>query len=64
MSYNPSYAGLCNECGKMHRIMPTIDIPQHLKEVATDMEGKGFQDKIKAVGLRLDKRKRFLEEND
>jgi len=49
----------------MHRLCPQkIDILQHLKEVASDMEGKDFQDKIKAVGLRLDKRKRFLEEHD
>ena len=50
---------------EMHRLCPQkIDILQHLKEVASDMEGKDFQDKIKAVGLRFDKRKRFLEEHD
>jgi len=65
VSDNPSYAGLCNECGKCIGLCPQkIDIPQHLKEVASDMEGRDFQDKIKAVGLRLDKRKRFLEEHD
>jgi hypothetical protein len=49
----------------MHRLCPQkIDIPQHLKEVATDMGRNDFQDKIKALGLRLDKRKRFLEEHD
>lgn len=64
MSDNPSYAGLCNECGKCIELSPQkIDIPKYLKEVACDMEGEGFQDKIKAVGLRLDKRKRFLEEH-
>ncbi len=41
-----------------------IDIPQYLKEVAPDMERNNFQDKIKALELRLDKRKRFLEEHD
>jgi predicted aldo/keto reductase-like oxidoreductase len=56
---NLSYAGFCNECGNASNALK-IDIPQHLKEVASDMEGNYFQDKIKVVGLRLDKRKRFL----
>ena len=63
MSYNPSNAGLCNECGKCIKLCPQkIDIPQYLKEVACDMEGNDLQDKIKAVTLKLDKRKRFLQE--
>lgn len=65
MSDNPSYAGLCNECGRCIESCPQrINIPKYLKKVACDMEGEDFQDKIKAVGLRLDKRKRFLEEHD
>ena len=62
MSDNPSYAGLCNECGNASNYAFKIDIPQHLKEIVSDMELNNFQDKIKVLGLRLDKRKRFLEE--
>ena len=65
MSDNPSYAGLCKECGKCIELCPQkIDIPQYLKEVVCDMEGEDFQNRIKAVGLRLHKRKRFLEQQD
>jgi predicted aldo/keto reductase-like oxidoreductase len=64
MSNNPSYAGLCNECGKCIELCPQkIDIPEQLNEVSIDMEGD-FQVKIDAVGLRLKKRKRFLEQQD
>jgi hypothetical protein len=51
MSDNPSYAGLCNECGRCIESCPQrINIPKYLKKVACDMEGEDFQDKIKAVG--------------
>ena len=64
MSDNPSYAGLCNECGKCIELCPQkINIPKSLKEVSIDME-EDFQVKIEAVGLRLKKRKKFLEQQD
>lgn len=50
---------------EMHRIMSSKNwYTQYLKEVVCDMEEEDFQNRIKAVGLRLHKRKRFLEQQD
>jgi predicted aldo/keto reductase-like oxidoreductase len=63
MSNNPSYAGLCNECRKCMELCPQkIDIPEQLKEVACDMEGEDFQDKIEAVRLKLTKKRATLKQ--
>lgn len=46
-----SHAGLCNQCGRCIRACPQkLDIPVLLKEVSKDMEGWGFQYKVKIVG--------------
>ncbi len=64
MSDNPSYAGLCNECGKCIELCPQkINISEELKEVSIDMEGEDFQDKIDAVSLKLTKKRAVLKQN-
>ena len=64
MSDNPSYAELCNECGKCIELCPQkIDIPIQLKEVSIDMEGDNFQDRIDAVSLKLTKNRAVLKQN-
>ena len=47
MSDNPSYSGLCNECGNASNYAFKIDILLHLKEFTSDMELDNIEDKIK-----------------
>ncbi len=44
-------AGLCNQCGKCVKACPQkLEVPTLLKEVSSDMEGLGFQYKVKIAG--------------
>ena len=46
------YAGLCNGCGKCVKLCPQkLDIPTLLKDVSTDMEGRGFKQKVQVIGV-------------
>ncbi|MCE7698322.1 MAG: aldo/keto reductase [Methanobacterium paludis] len=51
MSGKQANAGLCNQCGKCAKACPQkLDVPILLKEVSQDMEGRGFQYKVKIAG--------------
>ncbi|WP_048187940.1 aldo/keto reductase [Methanobacterium paludis] len=51
MSGKQANAGLCNQCGKCAKACPQkLDVPILLKEVSQDMEGQGFQYKVKIAG--------------
>lgn len=51
MSGKQANAGLCNQCGKCAKACPQkLDVPTLLKEVSQDMEGRGFQYKVKIAG--------------
>jgi len=44
---NPSYAGLCLQCGKCAKACPQeIPVPDRLREVARTLEGPGFRFKV------------------
>jgi predicted aldo/keto reductase-like oxidoreductase len=61
-SDNQSYAGLCDGCGNCIKICPQkLDVPLLLKDVSRDMEGAGFEDKIKSAGLKLEKRRESIK---
>jgi uncharacterized protein len=46
----PKYAGLCNSCGKCANACPqNLDIPHILEDVSHEMEGRGFQYKVKLL---------------
>lgn len=46
------YAGLCNGCGKCAKACPQkLDVPSLLKDVSSDMEGRGFKYKVKVMGV-------------
>jgi predicted aldo/keto reductase-like oxidoreductase len=46
------YAGLCNGCGKCVKACPQkLDVPSLLKDVSSDMEGRGFKYKVKIMGV-------------
>ena len=46
------YAGLCNGCGKCVKLCPQkLDIPTLLKDVSSDMEGRGFKQKVQVIGV-------------
>lgn len=46
------YAGLCNGCGKCAKVCPQkLDVPTLLKDVSSDMEGRGFKVKVKVLGV-------------
>ena len=46
-----AHAGLCNQCGKCAQICPQkLDVPALMEEVSQDMEGRGFQYKVKIIG--------------
>lgn len=45
-----SYAGLCNGCGKCVRACPQkLEIPELLNNVSKELEGRGFNYKVKAA---------------
>jgi hypothetical protein len=47
-SNKPAHAGLCNGCGRCARACPQkLDIPIILKDVSKQMEGRGFNYKVK-----------------
>lgn len=47
-----SYAGLCTGCGKCVKACPQkLDIPDYLRIVSKEMEGRGFKFKVKIFSL-------------
>lgn len=52
MSGNEANAGLCNGCGKCVRACPQkLEIPELLGDVSTELEGRGFKFKVRAVEI-------------
>jgi len=51
MNGKQSHAGLCNQCGKCALACPQkLDVPLLMKDVSQNMEGRGFQFKVKIIG--------------